>query len=490
VRPLHLPAPWRRWDAWAVLAGWLGLSGFLLWQATLSAPLLWEDSKSYEQVGSLPLWSAGFWFGQRPPLVPFLWKVTGSPTAFVVVQTVIAALCWGYLVLTVGRAVPQGLRRVFASFAVLAFASTLPLTMWNRSVLSETLSLSAVALLFAVAIRLAERPTRRRVIALVAVALWAGTARDSGIAVALLLALVALYLLIRGRHDRRLAALGAVGLVLVVAFCAISVSVSGRTEQNVDDVLYVRVFPYPARVAWFADHGMPQSGLVDQLARLEARHPGTGAPVVAPDLSSKQFAPLERWVDSDASDTYGLWAVTHPWFVVSEPLVAPTRAYNFADGDLYFYAGTDPVRSGLEPVLWPAWPWLLLVSVAVIVAASLRRMWGDPRLRATLVLAVLGIPVMLIAWHSDGQEVTRHTIEGLAQVRLGVLLALILAVVGARPPTAPEQPAPSVGIREGDLREDRAEELALVPPTGRSEDPSPPSPPSTDPEPSRRVVSS
>jgi len=440
--------------------------------------MVWQDTRSYEQVGSLPLWSTGFWFGQRPPLVPLLWKLTGSPTAFVVVQTVIAALSWGFLVLTVGRAVPRGLRRALACFAVLAFASTLPVTLWNRSVLSETLSLSAVAVLFAVAMRLAERPTRRWVVALVAVALWAGAARDSGIALPVLLALVAVYLLLRGRHGWRLPAVGAVGLALVVVICAIGFSVSGRTDQNVEDVLYVRVFPYPARVSWFAEHGMPQSGLVDELARLEARHPTTGAPVVAPDLASKQFAPLGHWVRTDAPNTYGLWLVTHPWYVVSEPLVAPTRAYNFAGGDLSFYAGSDPVRSGLEPVLWPAWPWLLVLSVAVIVAASLRRMWGDPRLRATILLAVLGIPVMLIAWHSDGQEVTRHTIEGLAQLRLGVLLALVLSALGARLPPARKPTAASMGMPEDDLRD--ADEAQRSPDR---------SPPPSDREPSRPVVS-
>ncbi len=444
--------------------------------------MVWQDTRSYEQVGSLPLWSTGFWFGQRPPLVPLLWKLTGSPTAFVVVQTLIAALSWGFLVLTVGRAVPRGLRRALACFAVLAFATTLPVTLWNRSVLSETLSLSAVAVLFAVAMRLAERPTRRWVVALVAVALWAGAARDSGIALPVLLALVAVYLLLRGRHGWRLPAVGAVGLALVVVICAIGFSVSGRTDQNVEDVLYVRVFPYPARVSWFAEHGMPQSGLVDELARLEARHPTTGAPVVAPDLASKQFAPLEHWVGTDAPSTYGLWLVTHPWYVVSEPLVAPTRAYNFAGGDLSFYAGSDPVPSGLEPVLWPAWPWLLVLSVAVIVAASLRRMWGDPRLRATILLAVLGIPVMLIVWHSDGQEVTRHTIEGLAQLRLGVLLALVLSALGARLPPARKPTAASMGMPEDDLRD--ADEAH------RSQDRSPDrSPPPSDREPSRPVVS-
>ena len=44
-----------------------------------------------------------------------------------------------------------------------------------------------------------------------------------------------------------------------------------------------------------------------------------------------------------------------------------------------------------------------------------------------VLLGGLGIVTMLIAWHGDGEEVTRHTVEGFAELRASVL---ILAVVG------------------------------------------------------------
>jgi hypothetical protein len=37
---------------------------------------------------------------------------------------------------------------------------------------------------------------------------------------------------------------------------------------------------------------------------------------------------------------------------------------------------------------------------------------------------------MLVAWHGDGQEVTRHTIEGLTEVRLGVWILLVIGLFG------------------------------------------------------------
>ena len=37
---------------------------------------------------------------------------------------------------------------------------------------------------------------------------------------------------------------------------------------------------------------------------------------------------------------------------------------------------------------------------------------------------------MLVAWHGDGQEVTRHTVEGLAEFRLGVWILLVVGLFG------------------------------------------------------------
>ena len=45
------------------------------------------------------------------------------------------------------------------------------------------------------------------------------------------------------------------------------------------------------------------------------------------------------------------------------------------------------------------------------------------------VLTFIGLPAMLVAWHGDGQEVTRHTIEGFAQIRLGVWILLIVGLL-------------------------------------------------------------
>ena len=48
------------------------------------------------------------------------------------------------------------------------------------------------------------------------------------------------------------------------------------------------------------------------------------------------------------------------------------------------------------------------------------------------VLGALGPVSMLLAWQGDGQEVTRHMVEGSVETRLGILLFLLIAALGCR----------------------------------------------------------
>ena len=57
----------------------------------------------------VPVASRGFWVGPRPPLIPLVIKVFGSSTGYLTAQAVVAALAWGALAWTVGRLVSAGM---------------------------------------------------------------------------------------------------------------------------------------------------------------------------------------------------------------------------------------------------------------------------------------------------------------------------------------------------------------------------------------------
>lgn len=427
---------WRRLVAPAAAgAGWCGFAGYVIWQGTSGRPLVWPDTTSYAVVAGHPLWSTGFWAGQRPPLVPLLMKAAGKASGFTAVQSVIAALSWGVLAFTVGRLLEPGWRRVVAVWVMVGFASSTPIVLWNRSVLSESLSLSFLALLVAAVIATARRVTWPRIGAIALAGLAFAGARDAQVwTVGLLGLVVAVVAVVRGwrrrRFPRRIGALG-LGLLAAGGLTGSVVAHTGRSDQNVVDVLVVRIFPFPNRVAWFAAHGMPEARAIDQLAaETEPLSPGT-AVVVGFDPTDPAFRSLENWISDDGPSTYLLWLATHPGYLISEPFVRPEAAYNYAEGRLTFYAATDRVDSPLSSVLWPAWWWLLPMTAIGVAGAVVSGAWREHGWQVVMVLGALGVVSMLIAWQGDGEEVTRHTVEGFAEVRISVLVVALVGVLGA-----------------------------------------------------------
>jgi hypothetical protein len=417
----------------AALAGWCGFAWYIFWQGTTRTPILWSDSTSYATVAGHPLLSTGFWAGQRPVLVPVVMKMVGQSLGFTVVQCLVAVVAWGYLAFTVGRLVDPGWRRVAAVWIVLGFATSTPIVLWNRSVLSESLSLSTLALLMAATIWTARRITWPRVAGVVVAGLAFAETRDAQVwTVGLLGAVVTVVALVTAirhrRFPRRVAALAA-GLVMTAAVTGWVVVHTGRTRQNVANVFYVRIFPFPSRVAWFAHHGMPFAAAIDR--SMAATVPPTPGAAKVFNTSDPAFAPheatLENWIVAHGQSTYLLWIISHPAYLITEPLSRPERAFNFADGQITFYAAPHRVDSPLSDVLWPAWWWLLPLTVMGVVPAAVTGRWRERSWRVLVLLGGLGIVTMLIAWHGDGEEVTRHTVEGFAELRASVL---ILAVVG------------------------------------------------------------
>jgi hypothetical protein len=166
--------------------------------------------------------------------------------------------------------------------------------------------------------------------------------------------------------------------------------------------------------------------------------PSAGAAkTVFPDLNSPTYARLDTWIKGHGASTYALWLLSHPWDALLDPLRTPDRTYNDAGGNLYFYAAQNKVTSGLSPLLWPPWVWLFGMMAVIGVVINERDLPLDRVAQIIVVLGLIGIPAMLVAWNGDGQEATRHTVEGLAEVRLGVLISFLYVLLVHAPKRQP-----------------------------------------------------
>ena len=126
----------------AAIVGIGAFAWFRIWQARAGDPLIWQDSLQYQSLGNEPLFSHWLWAGDRPPVTPLFWKLAGNATTFVFLQTLVSVAAWSALAVVTARLVRPRAGQLLAGAAVLGFAATRPITQWDRSVLSESLSLS------------------------------------------------------------------------------------------------------------------------------------------------------------------------------------------------------------------------------------------------------------------------------------------------------------------------------------------------------------
>jgi len=419
---------------------------------------VWNDSEAYEAVSKQPLFSHVLWSGPRAPLVPLFLKLTGGYDGYGIAQAVVSTLAWGFLAWTVARLVAPGWRRVLVILAVLGFATAPLVVQWDWSALSESPSLSALACLLAVGLWLVQRFTWIRLLGLgVAAAAYVGL-RDADIwvigAVGLVLVIAGVTGTIRGAalqgggiarslrrtvqmrwfRTRRPIMAGAVLFVVALA-AGVAANASHRNVLNIEEVFYVRIFPYPDRVAWFASHGMPMATDVETFAQRNPPPAPGNAPVVSPGLTDPMWHPLKTWFEHHGLTAYTAYLVTHPGYVIAAPFERPQLTFNNASGDLGFYIPTGHLTlRTLQTLFVPDKVVVIVMAGCAVLLAAARRLYRRREWIFITAFALVGLASMLLAWHGEGQEVTRHMVEGDVEVRLGVLLALLLGLLADRQP--------------------------------------------------------
>jgi hypothetical protein len=442
--------PWVR-TALVFLASAAALAAVRAWQIVGREAVWWNDSADFLASAHTGLFSVERWAGPRTAAAPLVLSLARfEPGTYVGWQAAIAVACWAALATSVWTVMGAGRARWVGTLAVVVFACTVPVTMWERSVLSESLAASTLALTLAAALQLARGVTARRVVAVLAASvLWLIT-RDSHAAVVVIAAVAVGACLViaewrgRGRpaddgSRERDRAVG--GLVLLACWLFtlggvawVAASHGHRYVYPLRNVFEARVLPYPDRVAWFADHGMPQA---DRFTGPDAPAPavrgGGDAPVVYVADDEPDMQEWRAWVAQHGRGALAAWMATHPAYLVTEPLRDPERTFNNAEGDRSFYAPADQrelplVTDVLVPDRWVA----LAVVVAVAAWATRRRRWGSPLLLVGAGTVALALPHALVSWHTDGMETARHLMMPALQLYLGALL-MVLGVLGARP---------------------------------------------------------
>ncbi len=365
----------------------------------------------------------------RLPVVPLLYgALAHNYRAIIVVQAVVGGLCWAYLALEALRST----RRPYAYIAfvgVLLVSSSDLVTHWYTAILSDSLSLSLLALLLA---SLSSWMHRRGSLArlIVVALLWAGTRETNGY---LLLIFGVVGLAVTLIRHRRLGPLVA-ALVAIAGGIAVtwSADVGGAWVEPFQHVLTERILIDPARLAWFQSHGMPVTPALTRLAGpwgLTALHAVTSSP---------QLETFRAWMQHAGERTYLEYAFLHPWWAISGTF-GPQQVFNES---LLGYYSNSPRHAFLPTVVrhfllqhelgtlfvaTGAAATAVGVKVRTLVTARTALLWWG-------AVAVAGYLGLVIDWVGDPWEVGRHSIDSTVQIWVAVVFILAVALGCPRRP--------------------------------------------------------
>ncbi len=399
-----------RWLRWLELAIIVGVAAIATVPAMSTPPHVVYDSASYLQISLY-----------RLPVVPVIYRALGENfRAIIVVQALAGAACWSCLAV-------EGLRSTRRPYCYVAAAGVLVVscsdyvTHWYTAILSDSFSLSLMALLLAsIASWLQRRGSLARVV--VVALLWAGT-RDTNGYLLLLVGVVGLLvvLCVRRRAGPIVASVVAIAAGIGVIWSA---KVGGIWLQPFEHVLTERILVDPAKVGWFRARGMPATPALQHLA-------GPWLPASEQALThSPALASFRTWLHSHAESAYATYAVLHPGWAVSGTF-GPQQAFNQAT--LAYYS--NPPHDGWLP--GPVRQFLLSHTLGTLYVASgatatvlllkFRALRNEARrLVGWGILAALGFIGLVIDWVGDSWEVGRHSIG--SSVQIWVCLAFVAAI--------------------------------------------------------------
>lgn len=398
---------WRR-VSWVVL-----YIAIRLVVAAAATPAVFNDTGDYQWKGAGTV---------RPYGISLLFEALGDNIRIVIVQTILASLLWCWLFMELHAALPSTswLRRGIVGSVILLSLSR-PLAMWDRAILSESLSLGLLAAGAALVLR-AQRDRRPRMI---------------GYAVLLLLAMaltreVVLFLwgfpiitivfgFRRGPIGPRMVL---AGIAIVAASVALRPTVApygpnGATIANyrVMNVIGVRILPDPFLRSRLAHSGLPSTD-----ANLH------GAFGFSNDWKLYRSPGMLAFANDFPNVRYVLAELRRPgafYRYVAPALGSETiRAL-----DQFGYRGSEVIPIAVERVLWNWTPQLHLALLLLSTGARCqRRKRTSPAFTVWTVAIVggwIGTGDAAAARMFDTLEQGRHAFPFMATSRVALVVSLL-----------------------------------------------------------------
>jgi hypothetical protein len=382
------------------------------------------DTTAYIRISKEPILAQKFLAGSRPPVFPLLLKLLDRNEERVVwAQGIFSVISWSVLAVAVAASLRASMIRLAAFGLMLLLSLYRYVIGWDSVLLTESISLSFLALFLAAWLWLAQGWRWHKILALLLVSVFWCFSRDTNAWVILMVAFLLLVLVLLHLIDRRYLVLASAFAVMFF-FSNLSADIGGRWVFPFQNVLGQRILPDAQAVEFFSKCGMPVTPALLQLSGEFA----SGAERAF--YEDPALAGYRLWLHESGKACYVRWLLSNPLESIRAPLAEFNTLLNLQNMQPFLFSKRfSPILPArLEAMLYPRQYLLylfvltLLLAIIALFASAWRRnhAWG-----VIVGMILLVIPHYFITWHGDIMGIYRHVLAVSIQFYLGVWLLVL-----------------------------------------------------------------
>lgn len=405
----------------------VGVYAYLQISTFLNIPEPFQEPDSIEFLS--PEATPYAWGGAKHPFVPFIYKLLGRDIELIpAAQLLFSMFSWTFLAYVLARSVRTIWIAPVMFISILAFSLSAPVSMWNKSILAESISLSLIACFVGSWILFIDGITLKRLTLLIIMSIMFTLARTANIFMALTLSIIIFTAFLLNRQPIQRRYYLAISIVFLILFIG-SNAIANRDNHWAAyflNVLSKRVLVNQEMRTYFEEHGMPVNDSL--MARADKwSHDDDFAYYKDPNL--EQF---REWLYIKGKATYIRYLLTHPKYLIAKPL--PDLHRMMFSGQVPYYAPKgfkSPLQHRLFDYLssWSLYPVYVFLS-GVLFGLNLIYATSKKFTAAwvPLIMMLLVIPFANLTWHADALEIERHVLPVAIQARLGFIILFFFAV--------------------------------------------------------------
>jgi hypothetical protein len=386
----------------------------------------WHDTKSYVEVTEIPITSPNFWDGQRPFVLPLIYKLLGinignfeqfnSMWRITLFQFILNFLVWIFFAFTVSLQTKHLFLKFFSTAIILLLGLGIDIGLWERMLLTESISNSLFIFIVALILLKESIEKNKRCIynITLSILLWISIVlyifiRDANASIVLIGGfLYLLYVLFRMKGKKQYILNFSLSLMVILcsAFSLIQVNNSNRWWEPMSHVLNNRIMVEPELTQFFINNGLDLNKVDINLLN---------------QPKAQQMAFYQK-----TKTIYTKFLISHPLYVLKpfseiNSLISPSNLS-------YLHNPPEPTNweRRLSNIIYPKnniiYPIGIILCILTIVINKYKFKVGD-FVVAFLILSV--IPLSLLIWHSDTIEIPRHAEQFLLQSRMGFWMSIL-----------------------------------------------------------------